>query len=198
MLSGLLFNWSDESHVQSLSHSCWLQSNPYLCKSGIFVILHSINSVCMNKIDDILIRKGQIEDIPALVDLIVQLAVYEKHPDAVTANVQDYQEAFNQKLFDFLVAVLDKKIVGICLYYDAWSTWKGRMLHLEDFIVDEAHRRLGVGDQLFDAFLEEARGRDCRLVKWQVLDWNAPAQRFYEKRKATIQKDWWNGLLYFE
>ena len=77
-----------------------------------------------------------------------------------------------------------------------YSTWKGRMFYLEDFVVLEAYRRLGLGQMLFDAFLQEAKDQQCRLVKWQVLDWNEPALRFYRKNNAVIEKEWWNGKIF--
>ena len=95
-----------------------------------------------------------------------------------------------------MVTEMDGKIVGMTLFYEAYSSWKGRMLYLDDFMVHEAYRRFGVGQKLFDAFVEEGRRRDCRLVKWQVLDWNEPAIRFYEKNDCTIEKNWWNVKIF--
>jgi len=85
----------------------------------------------------------------------------------------------------------------MALYYMTYSTWKGRMLYLEDFVVQEAFRKAGIGQQLFDGFLQEANNKGCKLVKWQVLDWNVPAIKFYEKNKAIIEKEWWNGKILF-
>jgi GNAT superfamily N-acetyltransferase len=79
-----------------------------------------------------------------------------------------------------------------------YSTWKGRMLYLEDFVVKERSRRQGIGQLLFDAFLAEAKARGCRLAKWQVLDWNTPAVNFYEKQSAIIEQEWWNGKILFQ
>jgi GNAT superfamily N-acetyltransferase len=157
-----------------------------------------MNTKPMKNISHIIIRQGQSEDIAGLHRLIVQLAVYERSPKAVTATIDDYLKAYEEKVFGFKVADLDGQIVGACLYYIAFSTWKGKMLHLEDFIVDEDYRRKGIGGMLFEAFIQEAKDLNCKLTKWQVLDWNKPAQSFYEKYKATIQRDWWNGLIYFE
>ena len=78
-----------------------------------------------------------------------------------------------------------------------FSTWKGRMMYLEDFVVNPEYRGQGIGQQLFDSFIAEAKAQDCNLVKWQVLDWNEPAVRFYERNKATIEKEWWNGKIVF-
>jgi GNAT superfamily N-acetyltransferase len=70
------------------------------------------------------------------------------------------------------------------------------MLYLEDFVVQAAYRRSGIGEVLFDAFLDKARAKGCRLVKWQVLDWNEPAINFYKKKAATIEQEWWNGKIF--
>ena len=92
---------------------------------------------------------------------------------------------------------MDGKIVGIIIYYMTYSTWKGKMLYLEDFVVNQQYRKLGIGQHLFDAFLKEAKDKGARLVKWQVLDWNEPALAFYKKNKAIIEKNWWNGCLLY-
>ena len=83
----------------------------------------------------------------------------------------------------------------MAFFYAAYSTWKGKMLYLEDFLITEEYRRQGIGQLLFDAFIEEGKKRGVFLLKWQVLDWNEPALKFYEKNKALIEKNWWNGKL---
>ena len=129
--------------------------------------------------------------------MVKQLAIYEKEPEAVTATLDEYYSDYDANIFQVLVAEKDTLIVGIAIYYMTYSTWKGRMLYLEDFVVDEKHRKLGIGQLLFDAFLEEAKKLGAKLVKWQVLDWNQPAIQFYEKNKATLEKEWMNGKIYF-
>jgi GNAT superfamily N-acetyltransferase len=96
------------------------------------------------------------------------------------------------------VAIHEDEVVGLILYHMAYSTWKGKMLYLEDFIVTEDFRRFGLGQLLFDAFLAEGARLGCRLVKWQVLDWNEPALKFYEKNTAIIEKGWWNGKIFLK
>ncbi len=125
-----------------------------------------------------------------------ELAVYENAPEAVEATVEEYRTDFKAGIFESLVAEIDGQVVGMTLFFMTYSSWKGKMLYLDDFVVTEAHRRSGAGQLLFDAFLEEGRRRGCRLVKWQVLDWNEPALRFYAKNAAIIEKDWWNGKLF--
>ncbi len=142
------------------------------------------------------IRKATLEDMQGIRDLVMDLAIYEKAPEEVNTTLQDYEKNYLEGVFDAIVAEFEGKIVGMSLYYIAWSTWKGRMLYLEDFVVKESMRGHGVGKLLFDAFLQEAIARDCRLVKWQVLDWNAPAQKFYMQYKTVFDKEWWNGKIY--
>ena len=146
----------------------------------------------------IVIRKAVSKDIPSIHNLVNDLAHYEKAPEEFVVSVDTYQADFKDGVFDALVAEEEDKIVGMALFYLTYSTWKGRMLYLEDFIVLESYRRNGIGQQLFDAFLTEAKRQDCALVKWQVLDWNQPAIRFYEKNHSLIEKEWWNGKIIFE
>jgi len=143
------------------------------------------------------IRKANTNDLKAIYDLVVELAVYENKPDAVTATIKDYENNFNAQVFQAIVAEYQGKVIGTCIYYITWSTWKGRMVYLEDFVVTENYREKGVGQLLFDQFLVEAKEMNATMVKWQVLDWNKPAIRFYEKNKAIIEKEWWNGKIIF-
>ena len=142
------------------------------------------------------IRPATESDLPAIHALMYELAVYENASEAVEATVEEYRADFQAGIFESLVAEIDGKVVGMTLFFMTYSSWKGKMLYLDDFVVTEAHRRSGAGQLLFDAFLEEGRRRGCRLVKWQVLDWNEPALRFYAKNAAIIEKDWWNGKLF--
>lgn len=144
------------------------------------------------------IRKAVYDDLEAVHELVRELAIYEKAEAEFTASLADYQSDWNDGIFEVLVAEEADEIFGMALYYLTYSTWKGRMMYLEDFVVKEAARQGGIGQVLFDAFLKEAKKEGCRLTKWQVLDWNEPALRFYEKNKATIEKEWWNGKLFLE
>ncbi len=147
---------------------------------------------------NIKIKPAELDDLEAIYELVVELAVYEKEPDAVKASISDYVSAFQENLIKPLVAVHDNNILGMTISYLTFSTWRGRMLYLEDFVISEKHRRMGIGDLLFDAVIQQAHDLDCRMVKWQVLDWNTPAVNFYKKKKATIEKEWWNGKIIFE
>jgi GNAT superfamily N-acetyltransferase len=142
------------------------------------------------------IRKATPADIPAMHSLVRELAIYEEAEDQFVATVEEYERDFAAGIYHTIVAEAEGKVVGMALYYMAYSTWKGKMLYLEDFVVFEDYRRYGIGQMLFDAFLEAARQEGCRLVKWQVLDWNEPALRFYEKNEAIIEREWWNGKIF--
>lgn len=144
---------------------------------------------------DVIIRNATPDDLENVLTLVNELAAYENAPNEVWAKLVDYQEGFKEGLFESLVAELEGQVIGTCIYYMTWSTWKGRMLYLEDFIVKKDLRRHGLGQQLFDAFIKRAEELNCTLVKWQVLDWNIPALRFYAKNDAIIEKEWWNGKL---
>ena len=141
-------------------------------------------------------RNATKADLPILLELVRELASYEKAPEEVWADLKEYEEGWENGDFEAIVAIdQDGSILGTVIFYLTWSTWKGRMLYLEDFIVKSNFRQKGVGQLLFDCFLDRARTLNCKLAKWQVLDWNEPAVKFYEKIGATIEKEWWNGKL---
>jgi GNAT superfamily N-acetyltransferase len=142
------------------------------------------------------IRKATLADVPDLHALVLELARYEKAEEAFTATVEEYREDFSNGVYQALVAEAEGQVVGMALYYMTYSTWKGKMLYLEDFVIRESHRRMGIGALIFDAFLEEARELGCKLVKWQVLDWNKPALDFYARYYAIIEREWWNGKIF--
>lgn len=142
------------------------------------------------------IQPATAEDLPGIHHLVRELAIYEKAESEFVASLEEYQRDFEAGAFEAIVARNGEKVVGMALYYLTYSTWKGKMLYLEDFVVLEAHRGGGLGQAIFDAFLDRARTLGCRLVKWQVLDWNEPALKFYAKNNAIIEKEWWNGKLF--
>ncbi len=146
--------------------------------------------------DSLVIRKASEVDVPAIHALVVELATYEKAAEQVSTSVEEYIRDFKDKHFEAIVAEADGHILGVALYYMAYSTWKGRMLYLDDFIVTRSHRQRGIGQILFDAFLAEARLQQVRLVKWQVLDWNKPAIAFYKKNNAILDAEWLNGRYF--
>jgi len=148
----------------------------------------------MNKI---LVRLAEERDLPDIHALVRELAIFEQAEPEFTADLETYRKNFREGVFEALVAEIDGQVVGMCLYYLTFSTWKGKMLYLEDFVVKEDFRRHGIGQKLFDELQERAVELGCQLLKWQVLDWNEPALSFYRKNKAFIEKEWWNGKLFF-
>ncbi|MAQ76160.1 MAG: GNAT family N-acetyltransferase [Aquimarina sp.] len=139
-----------------------------------------------------MVRKAERQDMPQVLDLIKELAVFEKEPDAVEVTVEDLEkEGYgNNPLFHCFVAELDEKIVGIALVYYRFSTWKGRTIHLEDLIVSESHRGTGIGMALYKKVMEFADDNKVKRVEWNVLDWNTNAIEFYENTGAHILDDW--------
>ncbi len=145
------------------------------------------------------LRRGVETDLPQVLALIQELAVYERAPDAVTNTLAAMRrDGFGPSpIFGFFVLENEAaEILGMALFYTAYSTWKGRMLYLEDLVVTEAARRGGYGKQLFDAVLQEAHATGAKLLKWQVLDWNEPAINFYKKVGAEIETEWLNGKIF--
>ncbi|WP_298151537.1 GNAT family N-acetyltransferase [Flavobacterium sp.] len=139
-----------------------------------------------------MIRKGLREDMPSVLELIKELAVFEKEPDAVVVTVADLErDGFGENpLFQTLVAEENGKIVGMALYYYRYSTWKGRTIHLEDLIVTESMRGSGMGFKLYAEIIAQGKRDGVRRIEWNVLDWNTPAIDFYEKSGARILPDW--------
>ncbi|MCB0649724.1 MAG: GNAT family N-acetyltransferase [Saprospiraceae bacterium] len=142
------------------------------------------------------IRLAVREDLPAIHNLVRQLAIFEEAEAEFTATIEQYREDFDSAVFEALVAEVDGEIRGMALYYLTYSTWKGKMLYLEDFVVEEAYRSFGIGQLLFEQVLGQGREKGCKLLKWQVLDWNKDAIRFYEKNNAIIEQEWWNGKIF--
>lgn len=142
------------------------------------------------------LRRATPEDIPAIHELIQQLAEFEREPDAVDVTLDQRYQDFEEDAFSSFVCTLDGDVVGIALYYFRYSTWKGSFIHLEDLIVRPEHRGNGYGRLLLEAIIFESNKKGCRRVGWEVLDWNTPAVKFYESIGATIEKEWWQCRLY--
>ena len=138
------------------------------------------------------IRKGNSEDMEAVLGLIQELANFENEPNAVVINVGDLvRDGFSSTpLFHVFVAEVETKIVGIALYYYRYSTWKGKTIHLEDLVVKENMRGSGVGFALYSGVIKQGQKDKVRRIEWNVLDWNTPAIKFYEKSGAQILDDW--------
>jgi len=143
------------------------------------------------------IRKGTEHDLKPVLDLIMELAIYEKAEHEVENTVaQMHEDRFGkEKVFDFFVAVHKGQIIGTAIYYYRYSTWKGKALYLEDLVVSESFRGKGYGKALLDAIVRQAKTDNCKQVRWQVLDWNEPAINFYKRLGADLDPEWINCTL---
>lgn len=130
--------------------------------------------------------------MPVVLGLIKELALFEKEPYAVVVTVADLErDGFGKNpLFHTFVAEMNGEIIGMALYYYRYSTWKGKTIHLEDLIVKEAHRGTGAGLALYTEIIKQGKKDKVRRIEWNVLDWNEPAIRFYEKSGAKVLNDW--------
>lgn len=138
------------------------------------------------------IRKAVPQDMPQVHALITELAIFEKEPDAVEVTISDLQQdGFGEHpAFQCFVAEVDKKVEGIALVYSRYSTWKGKILHLEDLIVSQNMRGSGLGSALLDEVVRYGHQLGVKRICWEVLDWNEPAIAFYEKKGADVKRDW--------
>lgn len=143
------------------------------------------------------VRKGTQNDLTSVLNLIKELALYEKALQQVTITVEELlADGFGPNpIYGLFVAEKENTIVGIALYYEKYSTWKGRSLCLEDIIVTESERGNGIGHALFQAVIGVAKERNSARMEWQVLDWNKPAIHFYKKYNAQLDPEWLNGKL---
>lgn len=149
--------------------------------------------------DHVVIRAAKKGDCPRLLELIRELAIYEKAPDEVTVTLKEMEECGfgEQPVWGALVAEVNEMIVGMALYYDRYSTWKGRRLYLEDLIVTESMRGAGIGKLLLDELIVFGKEHNYHGMVWQVLDWNEPAIKFYEKYNAEFDPEWVNVSINF-
>ncbi|AYD49138.1 GNAT family N-acetyltransferase [Arachidicoccus soli] len=147
------------------------------------------------------IRRAIKEDCVQLMELIRELAEFEKAPQEVTVSLTHFEESgFGQNpIWWAFVAEQEatNKIVAFALYYIRYSTWKGQRMYLEDLIVTEACRGKGVGKLLFERLIEEAKDKNLAGMVWQALDWNQPALNFYKKYKADFDSEWVNCSISF-
>ncbi len=140
------------------------------------------------------IRHAERKDCKRLLELIHELAVYEKAPNEVTVTVEHFEASgFGENpVWWGFVADEDGVILGFTLYYIRYSTWKGQRMYLEDFLVTEQARGKGIGKLLFDRLIEEAKAKKFNAIVWQVLEWNEPAINFYKKYNASFDGEWFN------
>lgn len=139
-----------------------------------------------------LIRKAEKKDSLAILNLIKELALFEKEPESVKLKLSDIEnDGFGTKpLFECIVAEINKRIIGMAIYYPRYSTWNGPTIHLEDLIVSEQYKGKGIGTQLYSNFIKMAFNSGVKRVEWNVLDWNSPAINFYKKSGAKVLDEW--------
>ncbi len=143
------------------------------------------------------IRIGKKEDLPRVLELVKELAAFERASHEVINTVALMEEdGFGKNpIYGFFVAESNHIIVGISLYYWRYSTWKGKRLYLEDIVITESERGKGAGKLLFDRTLQHALDENCSGMMWQVLDWNEPAINFYKKYGSKLDGEWINCTL---
>lgn len=141
-----------------------------------------------------MVRVAEKKDVPRLIELVKELAIYEKAPEAVTVTLEHFTESgFGENpVYWAFVAEEEGEVIGFALCYVRFSTWKGQRCYLEDLLVTESHRGKGIGKQLMEAVIADAKRKKFSGILWQVLDWNTPAIRFYEKYQANFDSEWIN------
>ena len=141
---------------------------------------------------NVLIRKAEKKDSLSILNLIKELALFEKEPESVKLKLSDIENhGFGTKpLFECIVAEINERIIGMAIYYPRYSTWNGPTIHLEDLIVSEQYKGKGIGTQLYSNFIKMAFNSGVKRVEWNVLDWNSPAINFYKKSGAKVLDDW--------
>jgi GNAT superfamily N-acetyltransferase len=147
---------------------------------------------------EINIRRATREDCPRLLELVKELAEYERAPNEVTVTLEHFTESgFGEKpVWWAFVAEENGIIQGFALYYIRYSTWKGQAMYLEDILVTQSMRGKGIGRLLFERLIEEAKEKNLHRIVWQVLDWNEPAINFYKKYKTYFDAEWVNCSIY--
>lgn len=143
---------------------------------------------------DIIIRKAVKDDCERILELIRELAVFEKAPDEVSVTAEHFLESGfgTSPVWWAFVAESAGQVQGFALYYIRYSTWKGQRMYLEDLLVTEEMRGKGIGTLLFDELIKEAKIKGFNGITWQVLEWNEPAISFYKKLNATFDAEWIN------
>ena len=149
---------------------------------------------------DFNIRTATKDDLPEVLSLIKELAVYEKEPEAVIITLEQLEEdGFGENpLYWIILAENEKGLLGMSFYYIRYSTWKGKSLYLEDLVIKEEFRGKQIGEALFNETIKTAKAMGAKAMNWQVLDWNEPAINFYKKFNAELYSEWINGQLTFK
>lgn len=160
----------------------------------IVVFYSKIEPKIANMTQKYSVRKAVLHDCERLLELIKELALFEKAPEEVTVTLEHMIESGfgNDKIWEAFVLEVEDEIIGMSLFYKRYSTWKGVRLYLEDLIVTEKHRGKGYGQILLERTLLYAKEKQYQGVVWQVLDWNTPAIEFYKKYNAKFDASWIN------
>ncbi len=145
----------------------------------------------------ITIRRAEEQDCPSMLDLVRELAAFEKAPHEVNVSLEHFRESGfgHHPVYWAFVAEVNEKIVAFALYYIRYSTWKGQRMYLEDILVTENWRGKGIGKMLMDRLIVEAKDKQLNGITWQVLDWNEPAIHFYKKYNARFDSEWINCAI---
>jgi len=148
---------------------------------------------------DFSVRPATKNDLPQVLALVKELALYEKAPEEVTITLEELEkDGFGENpLYWIILAENENEIMGMSFYYIRYSTWKGKCLYLEDIVVKEEFRGQKIGKILFEETIKAAKKMNAKLMNWQVLDWNEPALNFYKKFDAEMDGEWINGKLRF-
>lgn len=141
------------------------------------------------------VRQATREDLPALHGLVRELAEHLGEEEHFDSGLKQFKRDFADGFFHALVADNGREVVGMALYCYVYSTWKGRVIYLEDFVIGKRHRRLGIGQLLWDALMEKGRERGCSMLKWQVVERDEAAMRFYRKQTDIFEGQWLNGKV---
>lgn len=150
-------------------------------------------------LDSIVLRFAKPEDSTSILELVRELAIFEKAEEEIKTKPVDYEDGIKSNLFQVILADhAEEGILGMTLFFPYFSTWGGKTMYLEDFIVRSPYRRYGIGSLLFDRFLDEAKKQGAKKVKWQVLDWNETAKAFYRKYDTKFIAGWENGVIEFK
>lgn len=150
--------------------------------------------------ENVVIRKAKKEDVARIFFLINALAIFEKEADAVKISQEELlEDGFGDNpSYQCIVAEHEGEVIGFALYFIRYSTWQGKTVYLEDFLVDEKFRSKGIGKLIFEEMIQISKELNVRQLSWQVLDWNEGAIHFYEKYKSEIADGWLNARLLFD
>jgi len=171
-----------------------LQRNKYCVISRIEKIMENTSTQ-----NTPVIRQAVKEDCLRLLELVKELAEFEKAPHEVSITLEHFEESgFGSNPVWWAFVVEENGIVcGFALYYIRFSTWKGMRMYLEDLYVVPEKRGKGFGTLLFEQLIHEAKERRLNGMVWQVLDWNVDARQFYKKYNADFDGEWINCSLNF-